>query len=149
MFRAATPINRARRCFPRMRGDVPNTFDLVNFDPPFSPHARGCSHLLIHICCCHACFPRMRGDVPTISSAAADSYQFSPHARGCSAMAEGVDYLLQVFPACAGMFRFSVSLWEIFLCFPRMRGDVPYTPPPTHVKSKFSPHARGCSRTRI
>ena len=71
------------------------------------------------------CFPRIRGDVPSIGASITNS--------------------LQVFPACAGMFRLGgrkgFGLWG----FPSMRGDAPESMPRFEKICLFSPHARGCS----
>ena len=131
--------------FPRMRGDVPKT---VNQAPPsvsFSPHARGCSHLLhtpagepkVFPACAGMFriselawrlefgFPRMRGDVPEKCPVEKMKTQFSPHARGCSASLLSASLNRRVFPACAGMFPcFRVPVNDEKR-FPRMRGDVP------------------------
>ena len=70
---------------------------------------------------------------------------FSPHTRGCSSSERFARHTGQVFPAYAGMFRGASWAGSTAPCFPRIRGDVPYTPPQTPVNPKFSPHTRGCS----
>ena len=133
----------------------------------FSPHARGCSvvappnckTVLVFPACagmfrpqsCYAPtvsgFPRMRGDVPHNSQPVSVTCEFSPHARGCSAHHLPHHARTHVFPACAGMFRTPSCLSNSSTCFPRMRGDVPaFAASHQHI-TKFSPHARGCSRT--
>ena len=87
----------------------------------------------------------MRGDVPECDNNHIGLTRFSPHARGCSHKSNNDNEAMRVFPACAGMFPLVRVVGGVPSCFPRMRGDVPYTPQPPHVKSKFSPHARGCS----
>ena len=43
MFLESSQRERNKKCFPRMRGDVPEEQDLLNGDGTFSPHTRGCS----------------------------------------------------------------------------------------------------------
>ena len=70
-------------------------------------------------------FPRVRGDVPPVPPSCDYKRLFSPRARGCSDLLSAKNFRIQVFPACAGMFRCSGS-WGGALC-------------------PFSPRARGCS----
>ena len=90
--------------FPRMRGDVPWHLRWILGVPEFSPHARGCSVVIVYIgqtsIVFPACagmfppgqkgkswllsFPRMRGDVPSGGRLGGIGMGFSPHARGCS-----------------------------------------------------------------
>ena len=74
---------------------------------------------------CGSCFPRVRGDVPVALSDCSPVVEFSPRARGCSETKNTPLTSMNVFPACAGMFR--------LLSFLRL---------PLAV---FSPRARGCS----
>ena len=84
MFLAGEVTTVTRSGFPRVRGDVPFVHGRSMTAIPFSPRARGCSHLLGHDfsilwvfpACAgmfllhnpslgHLCsFPRVRGDVP-------------------------------------------------------------------------------------
>ena len=43
------------------------------------------------------------------------------------------------------MFRRGVVFVVTWVCFPRIRGDVPQPPGAPHHHSLFSPHTRGCS----
>ena len=91
------------------------------------------------------CFPRVRGDVPEGHQELHFGIGFSPRARGCSSYSGGAVRGLGVFPACAGMFRNKhCCVWRR-PCFPRVRGDVPHTPPRGIPIFSFSPRARGCS----
>ena len=119
-----SPRNPHHR-FPRMRGDVPVSVQITMLRRGFSPHARGCSCLsprhrgypAVFPACAGMflsrikstanvdCFPRMRGDVPRYALAASTPLAFSPHARGCSPQVVHDVLFVQVFPACAGMFR--------------------------------------------
>ena len=51
----------------------------------------------------------------------------------------------RVFPACAGMFRAYRKYRQPCPGFPRMRGDVPSFRVSVWERTRFSPHARGCS----
>ena len=125
MFRKSGPSLAMMRGFPRVRGDVPQGFRIVQKLYGFSPRARGCSYLPSPItsparvfpACAgmflHAPnsfpmitgFPRVRGDVPPHSA---------PQRRR-----------MWVFPACAGMFRNPFDGGLEKQGFPRVRGDVP------------------------
>ena len=157
------------KCFPRMRGDVPDSPGHQPTGPLFSPHARGCSSKKRSIwrtwTVFPACagmfrsrpphhpkgsgFPRMRGDVPTATHQQASTRAFSPHARGCSQWRRSSKTFSSVFPACAGMFRPTAILDSYGRGFPRMRGDVPRLVKACFCKPLFSPHARGCSGSRL
>ena len=52
-----------------------------------------------------------------------------------------------VFPAHAGMFLSSESSKQSICCFPRARGDVPFSNWDSVLKIRFSPRTRGCSVT--
>ena len=145
MFRLLSPTFIPWPRFPRVRGDVPPGFWVLEHIVEFSPRARGCS------CCKHLvnrdrrvfpacagmfleiwnpqgtaeCFPRVRGDVPIPGHSVIITDTFYPRARGCSFAFRLDSDAINVFPACAGMFRF----W--FLKRTRL--------------CKFSPRARGCS----
>ncbi len=131
----------------------------------FSPRARGCSRLLdvheVKVNVFPACagmflafelhvlqgqgFPRVRGDVPHIAYQTHCLDGFSPRARGCSLAIGLAKGLVDVFPACAGMFPPEMTNPDSMLRFPRVRGDVPL---PSHTllwNPMFSPRARGCS----
>ena len=71
-------------------------------------------------------FPRVRGDVPSGIAAAVGVATFSPRARGCSGVNGKAIFPLQVFPACAGMFRSPCPHRPGTDSFPRVRGDVPW-----------------------
>ena len=73
----------------------------------------------------YAGFPRVRGDVPARIDYICETLKFSPRARGCSRARKLALEKSIVFPACAGMFRFSKPTMWVGRCFPRVRGDVP------------------------
>ena len=145
MFRSQSSWTIASLRFPRMRGDVPSAKTLLTPYGTFSPHARGCSLLLLcsapQSSVFPACagmfpsppparrrrlrFPRMRGDVPQLFKALFGTEKFSPHARGCSPVTPTQTFDTKVFPACAGMFLMALLQAEDTEGFPRMRGDVP------------------------
>ena len=84
MFLRLCKVCCGRTGFPRMRGDVPDSYGDVVMPGAFSPHARGCSvrahrisigEVVFPACAgmfrlfsvagsLRKCFPRMRGDVP-------------------------------------------------------------------------------------
>ena len=71
--------------------------------------------------------------------------RFSPRARGCSQHRGVLHAFLQVFPACAGMFRWLTNGPMLSWGFPRVRGDVPSVIHSNADLILFSPRARGCS----
>ena len=71
--------------------------------------------------------------------------RFSPRARGCSQHRGVLHAFLQVFPACAGMFRWLTNGPMLSWGFPRVRGYVPCPACLRKQMSRFSPRARGCS----
>ena len=73
---------------------------------------------------------------------------FSPHTRGCSGELTELLENDVVFPAYAGMFRFTDVVDACVAGFPRIRGDVPLIPAMTEALTAFSPHTRGCSADR-
>ena len=133
------------QCFPRIRGDVPHEYTRFGIERTFSPHTRGCSasiedrrqakkvfpayagmFLLPARAPNHLpSFPRIRGDVPNFIKPAWDALGFSPHTRGCSFLPVHHVGGVPVFPAYAGMFRYTVGVGSGPTCFPRIRGDVP------------------------
>ena len=151
--------------FPRVCGDVPAGVDLLNEFKEFSPRMRGCSDLSMDNTRCHGVFPayagmfldfldyhhcflrfpRVCGDVPSFSSLLLFPCKFSPRMRGCSAGRSSALPRRGVFPAYAGMFRFTGGLEAQADRFPRVCGDVPRQPPRFIETSRFSPRMRGCS----
>ena len=129
MFPSATLTWVARRCFPRVRGDVPWVARGAMGSLVFSPRARGCSrnrrHAIEDIAVFPACagmflltvnrpdsssgFPRVRGDVPPGTIPDPNATPFSPRARGCSEHGKHFSGGSGVFPACAGMFLASAT----------------------------------------
>ena len=90
-------------------------------------------------------FPRIRGDVPNMGWSLMALLSFSPHTRGCSAAKALENMGVQVFPAYAGMFRAGNAKTDPWVCFPRIRGDVPIVGTGQVTVPSFSPHTRGCS----
>ena len=90
-------------------------------------------------------FPRIRGDVPTIIDIMQVLLAFSPHTRGCSRLRVRRQLRHLIFPAYAGMFRFSMMRKHCLKHFPRIRGDVPQPAITAPDALRFSPHTRGCS----
>ena len=156
------------RCFPRIRGDVPDAVGVRARLGTFSPHTRGCSRGTWRIMMdtevfpayagmflgggrsifCRRGFPRIRGDVPGCKPGSGLIGSFSPHTRGCSAH-DMEDFAVNyVFPAYAGMFPRPPVWAGKAPCFPRIRGDVPVLPDTFKAVFEFSPHTRGCSPKR-
>ena len=153
------------KCFPRVRGDVPEDNDMVTEIQVFSPRARGCSFDTIiqnaktnvFPACAgmfrfsmafsnsSAGFPRVRGDVPECGGECGGTSWFSPRARGCSGERPQPITAGRVFPACAGMFRPLLKPHSVRKSFPRVRGDVPDFAGVGVDLVEFSPRARGCS----
>ena len=107
MFPPGVDVNPGDVGFPRMRGDVPGPVPLINCDPMFSPHARGCSCGRRRRRREHAVFPACAGMFPSSMENKAGRKGF-PRMRGdvpCLFLLG--DRRGSVFPACAGMFRVS------------------------------------------
>ena len=165
MFRLTHTYRPLLSSFPRIRGDVPSPAPIGMRGIWFSPHTRGCSERFgtfgrqNHVFPAYAgmfrdledvlfensSFPRIRGDVPQNLSLRSDDFWFSPHTRGCSVFPYPMRLTYGVFPAYAGMFRFSMAMPPPTARFPRIRGDVPCTRPKRPEHDWFSPHTRGCS----
>ena len=148
-----------------MRGDVPRRHDDAAGHLAFSPRARGCSDTVcektawvgVFPACAGMfrgvqlavgvarCFPRVRGDVPLIGPLLDLVVEFSPRARGCSEDDQMLLTMVDVFPACAGMFPRKPKDTNQPNRFPRVRGDVPVTVMIKAWGLGFSPRARGCS----
>ena len=153
------------RCFPRIRGDVPNDNEARKGVKEFSPHTRGCSDAksavsnFLQVFPAYAgmfpatsaawsnasCFPRIRGDVPTRYGSTQCLRWFSPHTRGCSGSHYWASVIDDVFPAYAGMFPVTGYVDVSAEGFPRIRGDVPCRDTYPVRPGGFSPHTRGCS----
>ena len=134
--------------FPRVRGDVPaQTGKLLVMLVVFPACAGMFLDTKYEVTIGHG-FPRVRGDVPLDSWDTADSTGFSPRARGCSGGVPHLCHIIEVFPACAGMFlETPCSKWYL-IGFPRVRGDVPTARARQWGSIQFSPRARGCSSSR-
>ena len=151
--------------FPRARGDVPPGVSPRSPIIWFSPRTRGCSCWDEHgaydfdVFPAHAGmfpipivterlfhgFPRARGDVPTCGTTHYRGCPFSPRTRGCSPLPLTDATTGSVFPAHAGMFRFSNGIFAHTISFPRARGDVPPGFSAACTACMFSPRTRGCS----
>ena len=137
------------RCFPRVRGDVPPFGRRLQLTYRFSPRARGCSYDALGSGGGPWGFPRVRGDVPRKACGRHGAVKFSPRARGCSSGTHRRHPKPWVFPACAGMFPPRLRRSPPTNCFPRVRGDVPFSASAGGHWAVFSPRARGCSPTLI
>ena len=123
MDRLLSRCRRARRCFPRMRGDGPVQADIESVTTAFPPHARGWTSVHhaddrargVSPACAgmdpcrilargrSTSFPRMRGDGPSGQWTPWTSSAFPPHARGWTYQGREGHRSQDVSPACAGM----------------------------------------------
>ena len=151
--------------FPRVCGDVPDTWFRRWRGWRFSPRMRGCSPPVVHrpgtdrVFPAYAGmflpaqtsfwgalgFPRVCGDVPVCRHIESRVKQFSPRMRGCSANALARAVTTAVFPAYAGMFRSRPPHRPKGSGFPRVCGDVPTAYDYKDAGQTFSPRMRGCS----
>ena len=165
MFLSTAVRTKILKCFPRARGDVPNSAAIPVISPRFSPRTRGCSWpnplsgILVHVFPAHAgmfrfaqalsclfdSFPRARGDVPIAEPQVVHDVLFSPRTRGCSPWGPSPNFCIVVFPAHAGMFLRLLAMDVLGGCFPRARGDVPAIWGVGEGVTLFSPRTRGCS----
>ena len=155
--------------FPAHAGMFPQPRRVFSRSLPFSPRTRGCSlsttkfapsvtvfpaHAGMFLISYHAAsgqagFPRARGDVPVRLRVNINPKVFSPRTRGCSGWLIAEQQVGTVFPAHAGMFLLWHEWGQTNASFPRARGDVPGSHPPSRTSQAFSPRTRGCSRCRM
>ena len=149
--------------FPRTRGDGPSGGMSMATGLVFPPHTRGwtgggCTQIYSDIVSpAHAgmdlgrssttgrcrCFPRTRGDGPVMKAIAKAIDEFPPHTRGWTHERVPASLRHVVSPAHAGMdWRWS-SGCKTSSCFPRTRGDGPFTLQGLCYFVKFPPHTRG------
>ena len=141
-------IKNRLRCFPRTRGDVPQTEEEKEDGLAFPPHTRGCtagSHedrQAGRVSPAHAGmypvkmsgrvvfggFPRTRGDVP-----------------GMYLTKEQEEAKVRRFPRTRGDVPSRLLPSIIGARFPRTRGDVPNTDYHFQAAVQFPPHTRGCT----
>ena len=165
MFLRRSAVHLVDDCFPRASGDVPMVPLSGDGASAFSPRERGCSlpELAQSVIdgvfparagmfrtfhgqsMTHSRFPRASGDVPPQILSAFWAAWFSPRERGCSSAPATTDPQHAVFPARAGMFRYSCQRNFTLQRFPRASGDVPYSSNSMSSGSSFSPRERGCS----
>ncbi len=145
MDRPTPPVTSRSRCFPRTRGDGPATTRLrVTLpEPHVFPARAGMDRLARRADPGGHGFPRTRGDGPASTGTGTTARQFSPHARGWTALGSGSIMIAKVFPARAGMDRWTATTCTRWTCFPRTRGDGPLRSRTRWLSAGFSPHARG------
>ena len=146
MFPAIAVPDSSIRRFPRVRGDVPADQVADQLQSGVFPACAGMFLFQRLLLLDGHCFPRVRGDVPRFNEFAENVKGFSPRARGCSHEDRTLRRGRCVFPACAGMFRWTRKNCGKPTRFPRVRGDVPIGVVSGGSMSPFSPRARGCSR---
>ncbi len=165
MFRNTKNRRAIIKSSPHTRGDVPSSALILETMGSFSPHAWGCSGLLVEraehrrvlpTCvgmfrrirtgrpACR-CSPHTRGDVPHNAEVTTDLATFSPHAWGCSEQTKNLVYYRFVLPTRVGMFRDKTDESKEHQGSPHTRGDVPFVRWPSCSFIGFSPHAWGCS----
>ena len=152
-----------RRCFPRIRGDVPSKGYLRRCLGKFSPHTRGCSYRISNVLHIELVFPayagmflckkvdngnllsfpRIRGDVPSLREILMSITEFSPHTRGCSRVRQNVDFNLSSFPRIRGDVPVSGrTLISISVVFPAYAGMFLLLADPADIRMRF-PRIRG------
>ena len=156
------------RCLPRMRGDRPGSKKSVEKSGRFTPHARGSTSPLlppqIRKTVYPACagidrrdeylsakwgrLPRMRGDRPPKVRVACSHVGFTPHARGSTLLARTSALFSPVYPACAGIDPIKLTEKACAIGLPRMRGDRPQILFSRSWIRRFTPHARGSTRSQ-
>ena len=101
--------------------------------------------------------PRMRGDPPHIYHGDCVDVMSTPHARGSTSASRLPSWLVNVYPACAGIHPNSCRQKVGIICLPRMRGDPPSKRMLPRNWRESTPHARGstwrgqnyCRLTRV
>ena len=94
------------------------------------------------------CFPRRRGDGPLHCFWTSRLPSFPPQARGWTRRGQNLYRSSAVSPAGAGMDLFKVPDSTAPACFPRRRGDGPWTHVDVQGTLMFPPQARGWTRWR-
>ena len=142
MFRVRQVPAWCSRCFPRVRGDVPQSLSKRKANTVFSPRARGCSCFTtaggeisqVFPACAGMFratpgrrqdslgFPRVRGDVPYWGGDKATVIEFSPHARGCSQLPVPASEDHTVFPRPRGCSEEDLEQAQCHLVFPAYAG---------------------------
>ena len=154
---------------PRIRGGVPRS---LPWSPRYllsSPHPRGCSDAVGGAfplrCVVPAsagvfrswtysrsrsnCRPRIRGGVPRVACRSRRFPESSPHPRGCSDTGGADRPGPRVVPASAGVFLAVASTRAASVSRPRIRGGVPQVASVLELRSRSSPHPRGCSAPTV
>ena len=160
--RGAKPAPR-NTGFPRARGDGPSLFTVIVLDSRFPPRTRGwtpCAPLsrsVFRVSPAHAgmdpytapteptlsSFPRARGDGPPCSPIHRERNKFPPRTRGWTLALKPGKRMLIVSPAHAGMDLILAMLGNLYVRFPRARGDGPIIIPFPFLPPSFPPRTRG------
>ena len=163
MDRGCSRASPPHRCFPRRRGDGPQTVDDPGANATFPPQARGWttprraepSRMLVSPAGAGmdrglrpggrvpGCFPRRRGDGPLMIVCGRIEGAFPPQARGWTHRMPGGQRRQLVSPAGAGMDLRRIAGTLSARCFPRRRGDGPSESLPAFAAISFPPQARG------
>ncbi len=85
----------------------------------------------------------MRGDRPRYAWILCNLNKFTPHARGSTVGICSICSKSPVYPACAGIDRWTLSTGRLGDSLPRMRGDRPLVLRTSLLTLLFTPHARG------
>ena len=153
--------------FPRTRGDGPPPPTCSPGPGPFPPHSRGWTPHELHLQRTRIVspalagmdrrrsgprpsprgFPRTRGDGPDDHRHRPQQAGFPPHSRGWTDLDFGSGRGSPVSPALAGMDLAPAPYAQTRRCFPRTRGDGPWTRVRLAQIETFPPHSRGWTRT--
>ncbi len=163
--RPGRPARRRRRCVPRASGGVPL---LAENTPPrwrCSPRERGCARRprspggAVRVFPARAgvcrylrttltqgnCVPRASGGVPRTATRRAPRRACSPRERGCAAARHHRVRRGLVFPARAGVCRWSLRPRRRTPSVPRASGGVPRADARSGAAPWCSPRERGCA----
>ena len=153
---------------PRIRGGVSGFVQKMADSSRYSPHPRGCFcpwwkyeqvyfvfpasagvfPLIRRIERLEASIPRIRGGVSRSHSRQCRESVYSPHPRGCFRIVLLERNGRKVFPASAGVFPPIGTRLLWISGIPRIRGGVSCRCSVIDVVEGYSPHPRGCFRSR-
>ncbi len=160
--------SNSAQSLPRMRGDRPPHFFPHKYVKRFTPHARGstegtntylqsgdvypaCAGIdlqRLESLAATLGLPRMRGDRPGFCFFFNLPVLFTPHARGSTLLARTSALFSPVYPACAGIDPIKLTEKACAIGLPRMRGDRPQILFSRSWIRRFTPHARGSTRSQ-
>ena len=150
--------------FPRVCGDVSESYPPLGELVWLSPRMRGCFSVAVVMLWATlafpayagmflvfgivlspcTCFPRVCGDVSVLLNSGSAVWELSPRMRGCFRVAFEADRSLEAFPAYAGMFPKHTKASFLQGRFPRVCGDVSARRQSIGNVRQLSPRMRGC-----